>query len=450
MEKNGFSIKQDKDSKQDIRKITRPRPRPRPNHLHLISEFAFGAAEFEGEGIRMAAITGTNGKTTVTHFVRQLLTSLGKNCISCGNIGRPISDVALQLKRHKKRRRAGVRSQVLGGNGSSDEEMEPLDAVVVELSSYQLEIPSPFHPRVAAFLNLSSDHMERHGSMDAYAEAKANLCSNMLHKKDDLILLPKDNHLMETHVKAKNATCARATIGKLPGLYVCNNVASVQLPWWFTHRDFCLGDVSKNCLGEHNAWNAAVALFICFGLGFDWPMDQVVQALAHLKTPPHRMERLEEEVEGISFVNDSKATNVDAASVGISALPKPSVVLLGGQAKRLGKTSTSSNNNSNNHKSDDGGGSLGFKELARALSHQKAVISFGQDGEQISEELKGEEIECITVSTLKEAVAKAFEISSSGDTVLLSPACASFDEFRSFEDRGECFRKYVKELGMDT
>jgi UDP-N-acetylmuramoylalanine--D-glutamate ligase len=405
------------------------------NRPHLISEFAFGAADLEEIGVRIAAITGTNGKTTVTHFVRQLLTSLGKKCIACGNIGRPVSDVALQLRQSRNNNKTNV----LGGNGSSSDgekdDMEKLDAVVVELSSYQLEIPSSFHPRVAVFLNLSSDHMERHGSMDAYAEAKANLCSNMAHE-NDLILVPKDNDLIETHVNAKNPNkCSRATIGRLPGLYVCNNAASVQLPWWFTHRDFCLGDIGKKtCLGEHNAWNAAVAVFVCFGLGFEWPTCQVDRALTHLKTPPHRMEMLEERVGGVSFVNDSKATNLDAASVGISALSpsKTSVVLLGGQAKRSSNSSDSC---------------LGFKELAQALSRQKAVISFGQDGDQIREELKGQEVECVCVPTLKDAVEKAFAISSSGDTVLLSPACASFDEFRSFEDRGECFKKYVKELG---
>ena len=390
----------------------------------VTSEFAFAVAEIQEEGIPIAAITGTNGKTTVTSFVAQLLTALGKKCISCGNIGRPLSDVALSLRREKQ----GAQSQSNGaGNGSSREiDVESLDALVVEVSSYQLEIPSAFHPKVAVVLNLTQDHMERHGDMTAYAKAKASVCANML-KEDDLIVVPKGDELIREQVALRNSTCKRVTIGDFPGVWVSNNTASVQLPWWFTHRDFRLGDLSRTCLGEHNAWNAAVAILVCFALGFEWPVIKVAEAIAQLKTPPHRLEILDT-VDGVNFVNDSKATNIDAARVGITSLGRPSVVLLGGEAKRLGN------------------GKLGFGELVEVLSKQKAVITFGQDREQISKELDCEDIECIGVATLKDAVAKAFEISTSGDTVLLSPACASFDEFKNFEHRGESFKRYVEKL----
>ncbi|QDZ23950.1 UDP-N-acetylmuramoylalanine--D-glutamate ligase [Chloropicon primus] len=434
--------------------------------LLVVSELAFAICEIQDRfGIPVAAVTGTNGKTTVTHFAQQMLESLGKRCESCGNIGtQTVSEVALglrlgddELSRLEEEGAGphtasgnGARSK--SGNGSSENRAASelnshpgLDCLVVEVSSYQLEIPTDhFHPRVAAVLNLSQDHMERHGGMVAYAMAKANVCANMT-DEDDLLILPSADDISPTldeAVTATNAECKRASVGKLPGVCVWTNhsektgFASVQLPCWFGPRDFSLGDFSERCLGEHNAWNAGVALLLCFGLGFDWPKIKVEEALGTLKTPPHRMEVVGTTSGGVTFVNDSKATNIDSTRVALAALQRKGdkvILLLGGQGKV---------------KPD---GSLGFADLLQQNrdggARKDVVITFGASGNQIAEELASvPSVHVHNVKTLAEATALSVQLSTPGSFVLLSPACASFDEFKNFEERGEWFTSYARSI----
>ena len=427
------------------------KPSQGPGCPDFVSEFAFAVGEIQACGVPIAAVTGTNGKTTVAHFTDQLLRHLGKRSVSCGNIGTPISEVALSLRERAREARKsetetnGATSN--GSNGSSDDGGDDgkdldlgLDAVVVEVSSYQLELPSRiFHPKVAVILNLAQDHLERHGSMAAYAKAKANICLNMDDARD-LLVLPHEKHtLAEEEVRATNTTCSRVNMGDLPGVYLQEGgeAVSVQLPWWFDHRDFLLGDFGRRCLGDHNAWNAGVAVLLCFALGFDWPKIQVEDGIENLEAPPHRLEVVAT-AGGVTFVNDSKATNVESTLVALKALPHKPIVLLGGQAKRTPK----------DRAQGEGEPSLGFdKVLAFGKCEQKAIITFGESGKEIASELESAGAEgVVSVAGLGEAFEKALEIASPGDTVLLSPACASFDAFKNFEERGDYFKGLVEEL----
>ena len=392
-----------------------------PPAATLVSELAFALCEItQNFAVPVACVTGTNGKTTTTTFLCSLLEGLGKTCEACGNIGLPASDVCLRLRR-------GVRGE---GNGTGG-----LDCLAVEVSSYQLEIESCrdlFRPRAAAILNLTDDHAERHGGVEGYARAKASLAHAMRPGVDTLVLpRESESHPCLEATLGEGAMDGAVRMGALPGATArLGHGASirVQLPWWHDPREFSLGETFlERCAGDHNAMNAAAALILCFALGFDWPRRRVEAALDALEPPPHRLERLGVTGGGVAYVNDSKATNADSVRVALESLGGARarcVLMLGGRGKILGES-----------------GSLGLQGLADGV---KEVVCFGESGAKIAEEVGARQ--GLVFSTIAEALEAAHGVAEEGDTVLLSPACASFDEFGSFEERGEWFRRAFESL----
>lgn len=376
--------------------------------IDVVGELAFA---WRALPLPAIAVTGTNGKSTVTSFVGHLLRTLGRRVFAGGNLGTPYSEAALAALR---------------GEGP--------EVAVLEVSSYQMELPGGFDPRVGVILNLTPDHLARHGTMESYGAHKCRVFERM--RPTDLAMVPDGDALLTSLARGVGAG-RRIWLGGAPGVVVEGMTAKIRLPgraWtWSGERldapvsvDLDLSGVTVP--GAHNREHAATAAALTIALGAD-PAD-VQRALAGLVALPHRMEPVGQ-LDGVPWINDSKATNVESTLVGVRGVSQPSVVLLGGEAK-----------------------GPGFAPLVPALGGHRAVVCFGGSGSLIEEELleaglsRGAPSQVgppvYRVARMVDALALARTLARPGDAVLLSPACASFDEFRNFEHRGDVFRAWVQ------
>jgi UDP-N-acetylmuramoylalanine--D-glutamate ligase len=311
-------------------------------------------------GIELVAVTGTNGKTTTSELLGVML-----GAPVAGNVGRALCEL--------------------------DGEVDPGDCVVCEVSSFQLEDVHEFRPRAAVLLNLEPDHLDRHGSLDAYRAAKLRAFENQ--EEDDTAVVPRG-------------------FGLVPG-------AGRRI-------EFSLADelpAEPRIPGAHNRENAAAATAVARALGLD--DADIAAALREFAGVPHRLEPLRE-LDGVRFVNDSKATNVAAALRGLAAYPDPLHLILGGSLK--GES---------------------FLPLAQAIRTRGGVPSIhlvGQASEELARALDAEGLAHERAGTLERAVAHAAAAANPGEIVLLSPACASYDQFADFEERGDEFRRLVNDL----
>jgi UDP-N-acetylmuramoylalanine--D-glutamate ligase len=342
-----------------------------------IGELAFAARYLSQP---MIAVTGTNGKSTVTSFVGQLLSHAGHRPFVGGNLGTPLC-------------------QAVGADH---------DVLVVEVSSYQLELPGELAPDVGVVLNLTPDHLARHGTMEVYGRAKTELFARQT--AEQWAVLPADDALLQRVMPPHRGQ--RAWLGGHPG--VVREGHRATLSWAERTEVLSLSEVPL--LGEHNLDNAATAAFLALVFGAD--VDRVQQGLGQLVALPHRMEPVGEH-DGVVWVNDSKATNLDAARVGIGGLDRPAVVLLGGQAKE----------------------GTDYRPLAALLARHRAAVCFGDAGPMMAEQLRdaGVTAPLHEVGDLASAVALARTLAQPGDAVLLSPGGSSFDAFDDFEHRGRVF-----------
>jgi UDP-N-acetylmuramoylalanine--D-glutamate ligase len=351
----------------------------------IMGELGFAASFVSAP---MIAITGTNGKSTVTSFVAQLAREAGLTIFAGGNLGNPLS------------------SAVLSG--------ELYDVIVVEVSSYQLEYPAMFHPHAAVVLNLSPDHLARHGDMATYASTKCRIFSEMT--SSDFAILPADDEGLLA--AAHGSGGERLWMGKHPGVLLQGDRCSIQLP---NGRSATLELGRFGLDGAHNRANAGVAALLLFAMGI--AADALQRGIQHLVGLPHRMERVGV-LNGAQWINDSKATNVAATEAALQGVRQPVVLLLGGQAKE----------------GDD------FGALAPYLGAQRGVVTFGASGEDIARQLEARGVTARRTERMASAVRCARELAQEDDLVLLSPGCASFDEFRNFEHRGEEFVTLLREL----
>ncbi|MGO8969637.1 MAG: UDP-N-acetylmuramoyl-L-alanine--D-glutamate ligase [Myxococcaceae bacterium] len=353
------------------------------------------AGRFLAQGVPVVAITGTNGKSTTTALCGALCAEGGLRPFVGGNLGTPLSDA--------------VEGPVPG-------------AYVVELSSFQLEGVHSLEVRAAALLNLTPDHLDRYPSMQAYAEAKARIFQNQ--GPQDLAVLNLDDawtprFAAELRAPARGFTLDGRTT--LPGGFLGAAVASPQ-GFCVLSEDLLFRVDSRALRGAHNLQNAMAATLLALHLGVR--PEQVQRGLDGFPGLPHRLESVRV-LDGVEWVNDSKATNVDAAVVALQAFPVGSRLwlLAGGKGK-----------------------GAPYAPLRKAAGGKvAAVLTLGQDGPLIEEEF-ATEYTVHACFTLERAVARARELARPGDVVLLSPACASFDQFLNFEDRGDTFRRLVKAL----
>lgn len=352
----------------------------------ILGELQFAASFLPDATI--VAITGTNGKSTVTAFTGALLDAWQPGVFIGGNLGVPLSEAAL----------APVAPRI----------------VVVEVSSYMLEWGGPFRPHAAVILNLTPDHLARHGTMAQYAAEKAKLLADCT--AEDLVILPADGVPGAALIRAAAAAWPaprRLWLGATPGIVRQGRRATVS----GAGLAATLNLEGLRVQGAHNLDNAAVAATLALAVGA--PLAGIHAALPSLVALPHRVE-LVHEADGVLWIDDSKATNVEAAAVGIGGMERPAVVLLGGEAK-----------------------GPGFDALGPLLVGHR-VVAFGAAAEQVITELGAVGVRCERAAGLADAVARARALARPGDVVLLSPACASFDEFRNFEHRGQVFRALAR------
>jgi UDP-N-acetylmuramoylalanine--D-glutamate ligase len=343
-------------------------------------------------------ITGTNGKTTVTHLVHHLLSQGGLDAPLCGNVGFSAAELALECL-HSGRCPQWV---------------------VVELSSYQIEASPEVAPRLGVWTTLTPDHLERHGTLERYRAIKRSLLEASATR-----ILNADDPDLRAHAGGWDEALW-ITAGPRQA------VASTVSPFLWVEEGMVCGAsgplLRADCLampGQHNRQNLLMALAV--GLQAGLSPEEMEVACRRFPGVPHRLERLRE-VAGISWINDSKATNYDAAEVALKAVTGPLVVLAGGQAKT-------------------GEASGWLRELRRQAA---AVVLFGEAEVAFANLLKASGY-AGTVARAEElggAVKLARELAQRLDcrSVLLSPACASFDQYSSFEARGDHFRQLVEAL----
>ena len=335
----------------------------------------------------IVAITGSNGKTTVTTLVSEILSAQNLNVKTGGNIGVP----CLEL---------------LGDD-------EP-DCYVLELSSFQLETTSSLNAFVSVVLNLTEDHMDRYKSFAEYVEAKK------------IILRQAKNIVVNTDDSLVNEICEKVSANKITFAIDTNAYFTITRQAgteWVVHKHKPLFDLSGiKIIGLHNKLNILAALSLCSL--FDIDLVRAQQVINEFKGLPHRSQVVNSE-HGVKWVNDSKATNIGATVAALAGFANESLFLiLGGQAK-----------------------GQNFSELLPALNKNiKKIVIYGEDRTKIFNELKGKtEVAIEQVQTLSDAVASINPLTAKDDVVLFSPACASFDQFENYMQRGDFFTKIVSE-----
>ena len=337
----------------------------------------------------IVAVTGSNGKSTVVTLVGQILKSAGKEVVVCGNIGQPICGVLSRIR--------------------------PTTTVVLEVSSFQLETSLAFHPRIGCLLNVTGNHLDRHGSFSEYREAKARLFS--FQPSSEWAVLNADDSQslrLRAHGHAQRAFFSRK--GKVVGACLLKDRLILNLPGM--EEPVC-GRQELYRRGIHHEENALAATCLTGLLGVSpTVIGSVLRSFPGL---PHRQEVVAT-VGEVTFVNDSKATTVAAGTRAIEAMPGKGILIAGGRDKG----------------SD-------FRVLRSFRKKLRGAVLIGEDGPKIASCLKGA-VPLQEARDLREAVHTAFGMARRGEWVLLSPMCASFDMFRDFEERGERFEEAVREL----
>ena len=352
----------------------------------------------------LLAITGTNGKSTTVTLIGKFLAESGKRAFVGGNLGTALSEAAIEDFR-----------------ASQAEKPSPFDYLVVEVSSFQLEAIDRFHPWIAALLNVTVDHQDRYESLDEYVAAKQRIFENQI--ASDFALFNLDDDRVAALRHRVHATrlgfTSGATIGAemhggtyLEGDRIVTTVTGMRQE--ICHRS------EIRIIGNHNVKNVMAATTYAVLCGC--PLDAIRRVLATFPGLEHALEIVRER-RGVRFVNDSKGTNVDATLKALESIDQPVWLIAGGR--------------------DKGGD---FSRLAQAVSRRvKRVILIGEAAPLLRQ--AWEDVATMTeAATLREAVDCAAQGASPGDVVLLSPACASFDMFADYQDRGRQFKVLIHAL----
>lgn len=344
-------------------------------------------------------ITGSNGKSTVTSMAGELLRAAGMEVAVCGNIGRPLS--------------SAVRDQ-LSGEAS-------YEAYVVELSSFQTEAIDRFHCDYVALLNITPDHLDRHGSFDAYAEAKLRILANC--NADDWIVYNIDDEELGSRMPEIAARRVPFAQRSLRGTHPSAWVDSGQI-WWHGETDDperIIGVDEMAVLGPHNHANACAAAAL--GLLAGVTPRQVATGLRRYRPLDHRMEKCGEP-NGVVCVNDSKATNIDSTLAALSGFQGGVWLILGGRDK-----------------------DADFSVLEPLIADCVVkILLIGEASPVIEKALQGS-APIDRCETMEGAVQRGLSSAAAGDVLLLSPACTSFDQYSNFEERGDHFKELVLKLG---
>jgi len=372
------------------------------------------------------AITGTNGKTTVTSLTGHLVRWAGKSVAVAGNIGPTLLDTL---------------SQALAADALPE-------VWVLELSSFQLDLPSGLEPTAAVVLNVTQDHLDWHGDMAAYAKAKANIFG----ATGLLVLNREDPAVMAMRPEPKRAKLQKpiereylsfgTDMPQRPGdfgledmngmVWLVRALEADETRKKFQHLEelhiqrFMPADALR-IRGRHNASNALAALALCSAAGC--ALGPILFGLREYRGEPHRVESVGI-LNNVEFFDDSKGTNVGATVAALNGLgeDRKLVLLLGGEGK-----------------------GQDFSALAAPIArYVRAVVLFGRDAPLIRAAIEGADVPLLDASSMVDAVAQANRAAHAGDAVLLSPACASFDMFKDYAHRAQCFIDAVRNLALDS
>ena len=334
------------------------------------------------------AVTGTNGKTTTVELIGHIHREAGLPVAVAGNVGAPLSGLVGKL--------------------DSDA------TIVCEASSFQLEDALAFAPETAVLLNLAPDHLDRHGTLDAYTQAKLRVFAHQ--SSADIAVVPAAlrTGAAGSRMGELPGEARRVRFGSEPEAELCEREGML---YWRDTPLLATGELSLR--GRHNAQNAMAAAAVCLARGLD--IDAVRAGLRTFAGVPHRLEEIARH-DGVLFVNDSKATNIASTLVALDAFPAGVVhLILGGQGK-----------------------GQDFAALRAPVERGcRAVYLIGEDAPAIASALAGASVPVYEWGDLEHALAAAMLVAEPGDVVLLSPACASFDQFADYEARGERFRELI-------
>jgi UDP-N-acetylmuramoylalanine--D-glutamate ligase len=336
-------------------------------------------------GVPYIAVTGTNGKSTTTALIGHLLGRAGRRALAVGNLGTPLSQIAA-------------------------EPVKP-EWLAVELSSFQLHDMNDLRPAVGVLTNLSPDHLDRYATLADYYADKRRL---FLHAGPESLW-----------VSNADDVASRAMLREVPGRQLRFSVAARAEGWYDRPAGLLrIGDAALlpraelALLGDHNVANALAAALAVHATGAD--LTELAEGLRSFTALPHRMEPVGE-VDGVLWINDSKATNLASTEVAVTALARPFVLLLGGR-----------------HKGEP------YTRLGKLLSGRgRAVIAYGEAQPIIVRDLAGS-VPVVEANSFDDVMSRARELARPGDAVLLSPACSSYDMFTNYEERGRRFRDIVR------
>lgn len=336
-------------------------------------------------GLPVVAITGTNGKTTTTELLAQMLNACGQKTIACGNIGKPLSDVA--------------------------REGRDLDVLTVEVSSFQLETITTFRPSISVWLNFAPDHLDRYRSLGEYRAAKLRIFDYQTAEDAAVINAAETLPPLKAQVVTFSAYQDQADFRLAEGAIVYRGKPVLRLS-------------DTKLRGSHNIENlmATLAVGLARGLSF----EQMVPPLCGYEPRPHRLEFVRE-LDGVAYINDSKATNLHAVEKALLAQAKPIVLIAGGKDK-----------------------GFGYDPLRSLVAERvRAAVLIGEMAERICQDWGGA-VNCEIARSIADAVERAHAAARPGEVVLFSPGTSSFDMFKSYADRGDQFRALVHALKEQT
>ena len=336
------------------------------------------------------AITGTNGKTTTTTLVYEILKQAFKDkALVGGNIGTPLCELVLE---HNLMENEGY-------------------YISLEISNHQLVDIDRFRPEISTIINLTPDHLETMGSLENYYKSKTEVYRNM--KDDDIFIFNADDNNIEEYSKKYPINCKIQNFS----LESKNTFAHLDDGYIVINNEKVLPLESIKLVGKHNIQNVIISVMACKALNIS--NEDINIAVPNFNGVEHRIEFVRE-INGVKYYNDSKGTNTDATITAIKAFDDNIVLLVGGYEK-----------------------GLSMDEMKKYMNPVKQVIGYGVAGKRIASDLVDNPI---IVTTLDEAVNKAFELAKSGDTVLLSPTTSSYDQYKNYEERGKHFKSLVSKL----
>lgn len=362
----------------------------RSRNIELISEIEFA---FRHTYAKIIAITGSNGKTTTTSLIYKILSDAGLNVGLGGNIGKSFAWLVADAN---------------------------YDYFVLEISSFQLDDIKQFKPWISVLCNITEDHLDRYNySLDEYAFSKMKITTNQtagdffVYCMDDEVTLQK----MQEFPPAAQQLGFSLNKKEGASAWLEGNTICLSL----NHQEFTMSYTEMKLAGRHNAYNTMAAAIV--GRIMDIRKESIRESLVDFVNIEHRMEKVAT-IGGIDFINDSKATNVNSAWYALESINQPVIWILGGVDK----------------------GNDYSMLVPLAEKKVKAIITLGEDVNKIHEAFSKKVNVIVNSLSMPDAVSLSYKLSDKGDCVLLSPACASFDLFENYEDRGRQFKKFVREL----